>query len=395
MLAIKGKSKLCPPNLTHELRTKAFTLLYDDEVNTIKGRKGFFLIDGEIDSHLSKLKGVETLDQLIACIASSNSHFSILGLFRNHLVAVRDIIGSRGLYFVGKKDITFSSSYEWFKSMDLEPNSVPSRTIVILGEKENHSITYYRFRADSLYFDPLDIYKEIRAQIYRNTYSGRIAVAFSGGLDSSIIAKIAEEVSTPVLFTVGLKGSYDVERAEDISKELGLEWHLRELTEKEVLEAFYRIERSVPMRSLMDRSLAVGFFLVAEEIKNFGIGRVLIGQLADELFAGYKRYRRVGTKELNHILLQDIINSTSGFERDGEAVRKGGIEPIFPFAFKRVINMGIKLAPEMKINNGFNKYILRLLGRRIRLPKQVTEGPKKAFQFGSNIEKVIRKLKYP
>lgn len=394
MMAIRGESSFYPSSLVYEYKVKPFTLLYDDKVKVVRSKKGFFLIDNETDISLSRLKEVETLDQLIAYIASSNVHSSILGLFRNRLIAIRDVIGIRGLYFTDKKDIIVSTSYEWSKSMGLESKPVPPRTIMIFGEKESHNITYYKFRTDSLYFEPYDIYKELRAQIYRNTYSGRIAVAFSGGLDSSIIAKIAEEISTPILFTVGLKGSYDIERAESISKEMGLEWHSRELTEKEVLKAFFHIENSVPMKSLTDRSLAVGFFLVAKEIKNFGINRVLVGQLADELFAGYRRYRRISMKELNHVLLKDVINSAFGFERDGEAIRKGGVKPVFPFAIKRVINIGVKLAPEMKISGGLNKYILRVLGRRLGLSKQVTEGPKKAFQFGSSIERVIKRLRY-
>ena len=55
-----------------------------------------------------------------------------------------------------------------------------------------------------------------------NTLEDKVAVSFSGGLDSTLLAKIANECAEVELFTAGIEGAPDIAYAEKIAEELGL-----------------------------------------------------------------------------------------------------------------------------------------------------------------------------
>ena len=54
---------------------------------------------------------------------------------------------------------------------------------------------------------------------------------FSGGVDSALIAKLAEKFTDVKCYTAGLKDSPDVEYAKAAAEEMGLELRVKELTE--------------------------------------------------------------------------------------------------------------------------------------------------------------------
>jgi len=141
----------------------------------------------------------------------------------------------------------------------------------------------------------------------------------------------------------------------------------------------------------MDISLAVGFFLLGNEVKRQNYKTIILGQLADELFGGYKKYDKVPLESLNEVLLRDVERSYFGLARDVASFEFFGIKVILPYARKRLVNIGLKTSPTLKIKDGVNKYILRKLAERLNLPKFVIYGPKKAFQYGSGIDKLVKK----
>ena len=69
-----------------------------------------------------------------------------------------------------------------------------------------------------------------------------------------------------------------------------------------------------------------------------------------------------------------------------------GINIICPFLKKEVVELAVKISPELKIKNSVNKYILR---RALKdyLPAEILTQNKKALQYGSGISKALRKIK--
>lgn len=121
-----------------------------------------------------------------------------------------------------------------------------------------------------------------------------VAIAFSGGIDSSLVAALAKKHANSVcLYTVGTRGSHDVEVASETAPLLGLEHVVINLADSEIID------------NLADQIRITGTdspLTLAFEMPNYCVMRncresiILGGQGADELFAGYNKY--VGMKDL-------------------------------------------------------------------------------------------------
>ncbi len=118
-----------------------------------------------------------------------------------------------------------------------------------------------------------------------------VAVAFSGGLDSSVVAFLAKKCGVNVhLVHVSLRGQPETEEAKNIAEELKLPLSCslfdKEDVEKTVPKVVELIEEADPVKV----AVGIPFYWVAEKTAESGFQVLLAGQGADELFGGYQRY---------------------------------------------------------------------------------------------------------
>lgn len=192
-----------------------------------------------------------------------------------------------------------------------------------------------------------------------------VGVLLSGGLDSSLIAKIAHEkrkLSQPMKsFCVGSEGSDDVLRAREVAKEIGTEHYEYIYTEEELVQALseviYHLES---YDSSLVRSAIPSYFvskLAAEHVKV-----ILSGEGADELFSGYQYLKEIkDTKQLNKELLR-IINTLHNInlQRADRMSMAHSLELRVPFLDLELIEFALQIPAELKLgDNGIEKWILR------------------------------------
>jgi asparagine synthase (glutamine-hydrolysing) len=79
---------------------------------------------------------------------------------------------------------------------------------------------------------------------------------------------------------------------------------------------------------------------------------------------------------------------TRGFLRDEVACSRW-IEPLFPFADRRVVGFGRGLPVAMKIRKGVRKAALREAAVQLGLPSELSGAAKKAAQYSSGVQKLI------
>ena len=213
-----------------------------------------------------------------------------------------------------------------------------------------------------------------------------LAIAFSGGIDSTLLAFICEKLKQPFsLYTVGLDKSKDMISAKEVAKEMN--WKLTTKTyEVENLEPLFKevIEitkkRDVVTVGVGAVTLAV-LKLMKENIIFTGLG-------SEEIFAGYERHKdnihEACWGGLLNIYERDIV-------RDSLLAKHYDKETRLPFLDKDLIEYGMRIHPSLKVAD-FKKQILREAAVNLGLPKEIAFRKKCAAQYGSKFDFALQKL---
>lgn len=222
----------------------------------------------------------------------------------------------------------------------------------------------------------------------------RIAVAFSGGLDSTTLATIAKKRGKVFLFSAGVEGSPDLEYAEKVAGELELPLERVILDEEKILEIYKKIYTFYPA-SLLKIEIGIPIFAACEAAKRKNLNAILLGSGSEELFVGYDRYYRYleEGRDLEKILQEefaDLKNLDIAMVR--KIAYKCGLEARFPFYNKNLANLVFQIPLEERMHEReLKKGILREMGKLSGVPKTALERKKKAAQYGSGVHRIIMK----
>ncbi|MFC3957249.1 asparagine synthase C-terminal domain-containing protein [Halovivax cerinus] len=227
----------------------------------------------------------------------------------------------------------------------------------------------------------------------RRQATGAVGVAFSGGLDSALLAA---HLDAP-LYTVGFPDSHDVEAAQAAAEALGRRDDLTviELSIDDVERAVPIVARAIGRTNAMDVAIATSLYLVADAAASDGAESLVIGQGADELFGGYEKIHRLDhrvesdtKREAVRELLASIPEQLS---RDVLAVEAGGVRPVTPYLHDDVVATALRLPAALYGTETTRKRALRHVAREY-LPESIADRRKKAFQYGSLVSRELDRL---
>ncbi|WP_128478613.1 asparagine synthase C-terminal domain-containing protein [Halorussus pelagicus] len=223
-----------------------------------------------------------------------------------------------------------------------------------------------------------------------------LAVAFSGGVDSAVVASAFDAP----LYVVGFPESHDIEAARRAARLMGREEELRvvELSPADVERAVPEVARATGRTNAMDVQIALPLYLAAEQAAADGFERLAVGQGADELFGGYAKVARapedprVEAETVRGAAREVIGSLPDQLERDVLALRAAGVEPVAPLLDDRVIRAALALPGELLVDGrGERKKALRLAAREF-VPDAVAFREKKAVQYGSLVAREVDRL---
>jgi asparagine synthase (glutamine-hydrolysing) len=215
------------------------------------------------------------------------------------------------------------------------------------------------------------------------------SILLSGGLDTSIVAAVAAR-SNPKLqaFTVVLKGypSTDLQYSRLISSHLGLGQDLVEVSLEDVEASLPKVIKVLRSFDPMEIRNSVTVYLGLERAKSRGYSRVLTGDAADELFAGYSFVANLDKEraisKLHYLWKVMHFSSISLAE-------SLGISAQLPFLDKDVKEFATNEIPfEFLVNRDdpdgqvFGKFILRKVFEDL-LPQEIVWRKKTPIEFGS------------
>ncbi len=236
----------------------------------------------------------------------------------------------------------------------------------------------------------LSLKKEIKSQ--------KLGVLFSGGVDSSLIARLGEDTGlNPILYSFGTEKSKDRQFVFDFASDMKMPLVFEEVKTGE-------IEKNIPLireelakigedPNPMQVALAVGVYLVGKKAKADNVKFMLCGQGSDELFAGYKKYEGLKDDDLQKSLERDIESvMRSDIARDAHMLSLSGIKLFAPYTSQEFIDYALKIPLEYKVSGDTKKFIIRKVAEKRGLPDYICERPKNAMQYSSGIQKVVSKV---
>ncbi len=216
-----------------------------------------------------------------------------------------------------------------------------------------------------------EIHKKLTSAVKKRLMSDRpLGLLISGGLDSSLIAGITKKLQPNVpiqSFSIGMKGSPDVEKAKVVAEYLGTKHHTVEFTIEDGIRAIRDVIRQLETYDITTIRASTPQYLLSKYIyNNTDVRVVLSGEGSDELFGGY--------------LYSHLAPSNDELQKDSERLMKE-LEVYDVLRTDRTTaGNGLEVRVPF-LDRGFIKYVAGIGGK--------WKNPNASSGFGKRIEKKI------
>ncbi|MCD7782051.1 MAG: asparagine synthetase B [Methanosphaera sp.] len=345
-------------------------------------------------------------DNLLDAVISAQKYFigdySFIITDGIDYVALRDPVGVKPLHYAVSNDSFAIASQEvalkeagFNEVFDLNPRCLICNDEVI------------RYMNDYKHYDEFIDYNLAKQKLKNALINSvlrrcddldEVAILFSGGIDSTIIAKILKSHGKNVtLYTIGIENSQDLKVARKIADDMDLPlktWIIdQDIIEKSLLDTINTIEDTNLMK------IGVGMTIkLTSQLAHIDHHKVILsGQGADELFAGYNRYK----KKIDHPeeLIEELDNDLNNIyhvnlERDDKATMSNSLELRVPYLDQDVIDVALRINPQDLISDSddnLRKRLLRDVALELGIKEEYAQRPKKAAQYATGIDKILRK----
>ncbi len=357
---------------------------------------------------LSRLEGKKSIE-LQEFVKEVDGSYVMAMLLRGQLLVARDMLGSRPLYWGESKDIVaFASERKALWTLGIEsPQRFPPGGVGAIKEGrvsvQRSDVPVPPTRQEIDLDSAARTLSELIIESIKRRAGDlkRVAVAYSGGLDSAVVASSSRSAGLDVeLFTVTARGNGELEHARKTAEELGFPLVVRQYSLADVSKAISQVLRRMEKPNVTDVAVAIPIFWACQLAEQAGHHSIFMGQGADELFGGYDRYistyQKEGPQEANGLMMRDVLSlSELSFERDEQVSAGTKVELRLPFADRELVGFVLSLPLSLKIGGveeSRQKLVLRRVAKLQRIPGSVSEKPKRAIQYSTGVAASIRVL---
>lgn len=229
---------------------------------------------------------------------------------------------------------------------------------------------------------------------------GRIGVAFSGGVDSTLLTKLCLDLDYDVtLLTIGFPNSHDILFAQQINSILKIPHRIYEINSKNFIAISKKIEEKIENDNLSWLENSIAFYYISKLAKENDISTVVTANGIDELFCGYNAYRDAieqGEQQVHIMMSSKIENELKMMNKINEISSDFKVNFLQPFLSTNFIQFAKTIPISKKIKDKddlLRKQIIRNLAQQIGVPNASATKRKKALQYGSLIHKSLMKIR--
>jgi asparagine synthase (glutamine-hydrolysing) len=377
--------------------------------------EGAIAFDGEVYSNKSVLGVSDILrninesaaDVPSTLVRSEDGAFSVSVVADGEIFLARDPLGLKPLYY-GESDEFYAAASEKKALWNIgigSPNSLPPGHVATMTNK-SVALNPVRTISRSVKTTNDSIVQEVHDHIVdsinaRTSDIDDVAIAFSGGLDSGLVAHIAKLLGKNVTaVSVSIHGSRDLVQAEEGARQLKIPMIQKSFKKEDVENAVKQVLWNMEDTNPMKVEVAIAMRWVAEIASEHCFKVILTGQGGDELFAGYAKYARIlgsqGPKQAKEAVIQSIADApATNYTRDEQVFAPYRLRLRHPFADWKLTQIALSIPIESNIRTAsdqLRKRILREAARIAHLPSSMVEAPKRAVQFGSGIHRALSEI---
>ena len=239
---------------------------------------------------------------------------------------------------------------------------------------------------------------QMQAAIKNTIADKKIGVAFSGGVDSTLLAKLVKDLEYDIhLLTIGFHDSHDINFAKEVNQILNFPHSISEIEPENFKETSDKIHQLIKSDNLSWNEISIAFYYVAELAQKNGLKTVVTANGIDELFCGYNSYREAieaGEDEVLKMMNMKLKNEEEMMVAINAVTAEFGVTMIQPFLLPNFIDYAKKIPISEKIhgpNDMHRKHPIRELAMDYGIPEVAAQKQKKALQYGSQIHKSLLK----
>ena len=243
-----------------------------------------------------------------------------------------------------------------------------------------------------------ELLSQLQAAIKNTVSEKKIGIAFSGGIDSTLLAKICSDLGYQVtLLTIGFSESHDILFSKQVNEQMKLPHKILEIEMKTFQDVSSKIKEKIKTDNLSWIENSIAFYYVTKLAKSLDLGTVLTANGIDELFCGYNAYRdayKDGEKAVFELMDSKIDNELKMMKTISQICNENGVKILQPFLSAQFIEFAKKISLAHKIHDSedlMRKHIIRKVGENIGVPLIAVNQRKKAVQYGSLIHKALIK----
>ena len=296
-----------------------------------------------------------------------NGDFAIVWSNGKRIMAARDPVGVRPLFYTryDKDSIAFASEAKALRFLQSKIHIFPPGHIYdsYLNDFVCYHTGYWHVnKYTDTYNDDL---KETFIQCVHErlaTTERDIGFLLSGGLDSSLIASIAARKLGKInTFSIGLKGSPDLEAARKVARYLNSNHTEVTFTTEEGISHVNDVIYSLESYDTTTVRASTPMWLLCKYIKEHTNCRYIFsGEGSDEILGGYLYFHNAPSTDefaLENMRRLRLIHQFDGLRAD-RCAGAHGLDLIVPFLDKKFIDVCMKMNQRKK-RDGMEKRVLR------------------------------------